>query len=137
MRGTSRTGQGREQIEAAGIEGVVADPDRLGTVLAQLEGVSVALWLMGTAAGDPRAVSALHGPRLQAMLERLVDTPVRGLVYEAAGTVAPGLLAEGAALTRRAAATWHMPVAVVDAPPADADLWAAAMRAGVAEVLAA
>ena len=36
----------------------------------------------------------LHGPRLETLLERLVDTPVRGVVYEAAGTVEPALLGE-------------------------------------------
>jgi len=30
VRGTSRTEAGRARIEAAGFEGVVADPDRLG-----------------------------------------------------------------------------------------------------------
>ena len=38
---------------------------------------------MGTASGIPESLAALHGPRLQTLLEKLVDTPVRGVVYEA------------------------------------------------------
>ena len=49
---------------------------------------------------------------------------MRGFVYEAAGTVAPGLLSAGAGLVRSAAATWRIPVEVI-AEPASADAeWA-------------
>ena len=81
------------ELEAAGIEGVVADPDRLATLVPALAGVTVVCWLMGTAGGSPE----VHGDRLQTLMEHLVDTPVRGLVYEAAGSVDPALLARGAA----------------------------------------
>jgi hypothetical protein len=45
-----------------------------------VEGVSVLVWLLGSVAGE--AAATLHGPRLESMLEALVDTPVRGVVYE-------------------------------------------------------
>ncbi len=48
--------------------------------MAQVEGVSVLCWLLGSVNGEARA--ALHGPRLESMLEALVDTHVRGVVYE-------------------------------------------------------
>ncbi len=82
----------------------MADPDRLGTVMVQLAGVTLVCWLMGSAT---EAASDLHGPRLETLLERLVDTPVRGIVYEAAGTVEPALLAQGAAAVRAAAERWR------------------------------
>ncbi|MBA2794262.1 MAG: hypothetical protein H0U32_09790 [Thermoleophilaceae bacterium] len=137
MRGTSRTDEGAAAIGQEGFEGVVADPDRLGTVLAQLEGVSVACWLMGSATGSPERLGALHGPRIQTMLERLVDTPVRGIVYEAQGSVHDHLLDQGAAAVNTAGRTWSMPVEVARADPADTPAWTKAMRAAVTRVLGA
>lgn len=135
VRGTSRTTQGRAAIEGAGLEAVEADPDRLGTLLACLPGVSAVCWLMGSAQGE--GVEALHGPRWQSMLDRLVDTPVRGAVYEAAGTVQPGILEEGAAIARVAAVTYRMPIEVVEVDPAERHAWVAASREAVEAVLAA
>lgn len=133
VRGTTRDGGQLAEIEAAGAKAVVADPDRLGTVMPQLAGVSVVCWLMGSATGE--GVGELHGARLGTLLERLVDTPVRGLVYEAAGTVEPRLLADGAAAVREAAATWRMPAEVVEADPADHEAWLTAMTAAVGRLL--
>jgi prephenate dehydrogenase len=133
VRGTTRAAAGLAEIEAAGAEAVAADPDRLGTVMVQLAGVAVVCWLMGTAAG-PTAPD-LHGPRLETLLERLVDTPVRGMVYEAAGTVEPRLLGDGAAAVRAAAGRWRMPAEVVEVDPAEHEAWLAAMRRAVAALL--
>src|SRR5436309_3417691 len=96
VRGTTRRRERLAAIEAAGAEAVTADPARLTTLLPHLAAASVLCWLMGTAAGDPQEVEALHGPRLVSLLETLVDTHVRGAVYEAAGTVGPALLEAGA-----------------------------------------
>ena len=73
-------------------------------------------WLMGTARGE-EAEAALHGPRLRSLQEKLVDSPARGLVYEAAGSVDPALLAAGAAIVREVGETFRMPVAVVAEDP--------------------
>jgi hypothetical protein len=131
VRGTTRSTDGVAAIEAAGVEGVVADPDRLGTIMGQLAGVTVVCWLMGSATGAPD----LHGPRLETLLERLVDTPVRGIVYEAAGSVEPALLTGGGAAVRAAAERWRMPAEVVEADPAEHGVWLAAMRAAVERLL--
>jgi glycine/D-amino acid oxidase-like deaminating enzyme len=133
VRGTTRDPARVAVIEAAGAAGIVADPDRLGTLLGHLAGVSAICWLLGSARGD--AVADLHGPRLRTMLERLVDTPVRGVVYEGAGSVDPALLAAGAEAVRDAAATWRMPAEVVEADPGRHEEWIAAMRTAVARVL--
>jgi len=133
VRGTSRSATGCAAIEREGIEAAQADPDRLGTLLAHLADVSVVCWLMGSAEGD--GVETVHGPRWQSMVERLVDTPVRGAVYEGAGSVAAPLLEEGAATARKAAHTFRMPVEVVETDPADHPAWLAATRAAVAAVL--
>jgi hypothetical protein len=133
VRGTTRDSARLSGIEAAGAEAVVADPDRLGTLMAQLHGVSLVCWLMGSA--DPGAAADLHGPRLRTLLERLVDTPVRGVVYEAAGSVDPGVLDRGAAMVREAGATWRIPAEVVGADPRHPEAWLAAMTAAVARLL--
>jgi NADP-dependent 3-hydroxy acid dehydrogenase YdfG len=133
VRGTTRDPERLAEIEAAGAEAVVADPDRLGTLMAQLHGVSVVCWLMGSAGGGTAA--DLHGPRLGTLLQRLVDTPVRGVVYEAAGTVEPGLLARGAAAVAEASTTWSIPSEVVEADPGDPEAWLPAMTAAVERLL--
>lgn len=123
VRGTTRSAERLAGIEAAGAQGVVADPDRLGTVMAQLAGVTAVCWLMGSAGGE------VNGPRLATFVERLVDTPVRGIVYEAAGGEV------GAEAVRAAAERWRMPAEVVDADPAEHEEWLAAMREAVARLL--
>jgi len=133
VRGTSRDGGRLAEIEATGAEGVVADPDRLGTVMGALPGVSVVCWLMGSADDAP----AVNGDRLATLMERLVDTPVRGLVYEGAGTVDAALLADGASIVLRAGDTWRIPVEVVEVDPASRSAWGEAMTAAVGRVLAA
>jgi nucleoside-diphosphate-sugar epimerase len=133
VRGTTRDPARLEGIEASGAEAVVADPDRLGTVMRQLAGVSVVCWLMGSV--DAGAAADLHGPRLRTLLERLVDTPVRGLVYEAAGSVDPNVLAAGTCAVRDAAARWRIPAQVVEEDPADREAWREAMTAAVGGLL--
>jgi uncharacterized protein YbjT (DUF2867 family) len=110
VRGTSRRGEGLEAIEAAGIEPALADPDRPGTLLDLVGDVAVLVYLLGSATGEPDAVAAIHGPRLERLLEHLVDTPVRGIVYEASGSVDAGVLVAGAELVSVAGRTWRIPV---------------------------
>jgi uncharacterized protein YbjT (DUF2867 family) len=133
VRGTTRSREQLAEIEAAGAEAVLADPNRLGTLMRELNGVTLVCWLMGSAEGETAA--GLHGPRLRTLLERLVDTPVRGVVYEAAGSVPQELLAGGAAAVREASVTWSIPAEVVDADPGDQEAWLAAMRGAVERLL--
>jgi uncharacterized protein YbjT (DUF2867 family) len=101
VRGTTRDPARVDAIAAAGAEPYLGDPDRIGTLMDALTGVSVLVWLFGDV---PDA--DLHGGRLRMLFEKLVDTPVRGVVYEA-GTAA------GAAIARDAAERWRMPVEIV------------------------
>ena len=133
VRGTTRTREHLAEIEAAGAEAVLADPNRLGTLMRELAGVTLICWLMGSAEGG--TAEDLHGPRLRTLLERLVDTPVRGVVYEAAGSVPAELLAAGAAAVREASARWSMPAEVVEAEPRDSEAWLAAMTGAVERLL--
>jgi nucleoside-diphosphate-sugar epimerase len=133
VRGTTRSEAGLAAIEAAGAQAVVADPDRLGTLMVQLSDVTAVCWLLGSA--EDGNAADLHGPRLGTLLERLVDTPVRGFVYEAAGGVDGGVLADGAAAVRAAAERWRIPAEVVDAEPGDHAAWLSEMRAAVGRLL--
>src|SRR3954471_15400053 len=134
VRGTTRNPARVGELEAAGIEPAVGDPYRLATLLPHIANTSALVWLMASATGDD--VEALHRTRLQTTLERLVDSPVRGMVYEAAGTLPAALLREGAAEVRKAALTWQMPNVIVEQDPSDHDAWVAALVAGVEQVLA-
>jgi hypothetical protein len=133
VRGTTRSAAKLDGLRASGIEGVVADPDRLGTLVPALVGVTVVCWLLGSAADSPD----LHGPRLSSLLEHLVDTPVRGLVYEAAGSAGPTLLEQGASLVSEASQTWHIPAEIVDEDPSAHEAWLEAMTAAVERILTA
>jgi uncharacterized protein YbjT (DUF2867 family) len=127
VRGSSRREDGLAAIAAAGIEPALADPDRVGTVLEWVGDVAIVYVLLGSAAGDAEAVAAIHGPRLERLLEKLVDTPVRGVVYEAAGRVDPDLLEAGAEIVRTASRTWRIPVEIVAATPNDPADWSQEM----------
>ncbi|HVD38262.1 MAG TPA: hypothetical protein VNC15_05480 [Solirubrobacterales bacterium] len=105
VRGTSRREEGLEAIEAAGIESALADPDRPQTILELVGDVAVLLLLLGNAGGSAEELAAIHGPRLERLLEHLVETPVRGVVYEGTGG--------GGQLVRAAGRTWQIPVHVL------------------------
>lgn len=96
VRGTTRDRARTAAIEAAGAEAVIADPDRIGMLMDSLRQVSVVVILLGSASGSTATVSALHGPRLEMLLSKLTDTTVRGIVYEAEGSVARAVLEKGA-----------------------------------------
>lgn len=135
VRGTSRSAEGVAAIEAAGFEAVRADPDQVATLLDHVADVAVVCWLMGSASGDAESVAALNGPRLERVLEELVDTPVRGFVYEAAGTVDGDALRAGSQIVASAAERWRIPVVSIDADPADHDGWTLAAYTAVHETL--
>lgn len=129
VRGTARDEQRLAPIAAAGIQAAPADPAEVGTVFELIEGVSLVFWLMGSAEGEPEEVTAVNGPRLERLLEKLVDTPVRGLVYEGAGPAPAEALGAGAVACREAAERWRIPIEVVEAPHGDWEHWLDAMVA--------
>ncbi len=127
VRGTSRREEGLAAIEAAGIEAALADPDRVGTVLELVGDVAIVFHLLGSAVGEPDEIAAIHGPRLERLLEKVVDTPVRGVVYEGVGSVDAALLAGGAEIVRTASRTWRIPAEVVTSEPNDPAGWSEEM----------
>ena len=135
VRMTTRTEARRAAIEAAGAECWLGDPDRVGTLRYALESVTVLCWLLGTASGPADDVAALHDTRLEMMLARTVDTTVRGIVYEAAGTADRAALARGEAVLEAAAATWGVPVEVLRISPLSPSEWQLAARAALGRLL--
>lgn len=136
VRGTTRDPSRLTGIVDAGAEGVLADPDRVATLVGALDHVSVACVLLGSAVGPAAQVAALHSTRLEMLLTKMVDTTIRGVVYEARGSVGADLLAGGAERVRafgeRSLAGW----ALLDADPSDHQAWLSAAVAAVDEVLA-
>jgi len=132
VRGTTRNPDTVAAIEVAGIEPVLADPDRIGTVLEAIDGVALIFWLLGSAEGD--TVAAVHGPRLERLLEEIVDTPVRGFVYELTGELQAEHAVGAFEILRNAGERWRIPFEVVDADPERPELWCEAMLAAAAEL---
>lgn len=135
VRGTSRNAEGLAAIEAVGIEPALADPDRPGTLLDLVGDVAVAYYLLGSAQGEDELLAAIHGPRLERLLEHLVDTPLRGFVYEAVGSVDPALLEAGAEIVRTAGRTWRIPVAIAAPEPDEAGRWSEEMASLALQLL--
>lgn len=164
VRIVTRSESRRASIEAAGAECVIADPDRLGTLRPALEAVTVACWLLATARGPRQQVEALHGARLERFVHQLIDTTVRGLVYEApslasaaaaggsegalpngAGAVtdgggvdevvAPAVVIEGRRIATALAQRNAIPLSVLTADPGDQDAWLSQARVATASLL--
>jgi hypothetical protein len=135
IRAVTRSEERRAAIEETGAECVIADPDVVGSLRYALDNVTLVLWLLGTATGAN--VADLHGSRLAMMLERTIDTTARGVVYEAAGTVDPAVLAGGRALVERMTAYNEIPLRVLEADPADRPAWVRSARGAIDALLAA
>jgi hypothetical protein len=135
VRAVTRSEERRADIEAAGCECWIGDPDRIGTLRYALDNVTVLLWLLGTASGPN--VADLHGSRLRMMLDKVADTTVRGVLYEAAGTVDAQALRAGAAEVARARELNEIPGALLQADPGDEVAWVAAAREGIERLLSA
>jgi hypothetical protein len=119
VRAVTRSEANRAAIEAAGGECWIGDPDVVGTLRYALDNVTLLLHLLGGVRdGD------LHGSRLEMLLERTIDTTVRGVVYEAGA---------GRATLERMATFNEIPHRVVEhGGPA----WDREARAAVAALLA-
>jgi hypothetical protein len=135
LRVTTRTEEDHAAIEASGAECWIGTPDRLATLRASLAGVTIACWMLGTATGEPEQVRALHTTRLEFFLTQIIDTTVRGFIYEAAGKVPGDLLAGGERIANAMGARNAIPIAVLSADPADTRVWIKDARAAIEGLL--
>ncbi len=127
VRGTSRTEDGLGAIREAGIEPALADPLQPHTILEMVGDVAIVFWPFASAKGPPEELSAIHGSRLERLMERLIETPVRGFVYEMKGTVDPILLEHGSEVLEAAGDTWRVGISCVFVDPRDPHDWAEIM----------
>lgn len=102
VRGTSHHEEDLAAIEAAGIEAILADPLWPVVIVELVADVAVLVLLLGGARAAPETLATINGSRLERLMEHLVDTPVRGVVYE--GT------ARGNEIVEAAGRTWRIPV---------------------------
>jgi uncharacterized protein YbjT (DUF2867 family) len=139
VRVTTRAESGRAAIEAAGAECWIGTPERLATLRAALESVTIVCWLLGTATGSDDEIRALHGSRLEFFLGQAIDTTVRGFVYETAGVaggaVPADALAEGERIVRMVAERNEIPVGFLRADPGEPDLWIEDARTAIDALL--
>jgi nucleoside-diphosphate-sugar epimerase len=126
VRGTSRDPRRELAMREAGVEPYIGDPDRIATLMDALYGTTIVCWLMATADN-----AELHAGRIRMLCEKLVDTPVRGLVYEAAGPAGAGV-----PIVEDARARWNLPVEVLGTPPEDCAAWTGKAAAAVERLLA-
>ena len=137
VRQVTRTEARRAEIEAAGAECWIGTPDRIGSVRYALENVTLLFWLLGTATGDAGKVEALHGSRLRMMLDKTTDTTVRGVIYEAAGTLPDAVLEQGRAELAFAQKTNEIPYTLLESDPSgDRATWLAEASGAIELLLA-
>ena len=140
VRITTAGEERREAIQRAGAECWVGDPDRLATLRGALENVTIVCWLLGAADATEERLAALHSSRLEFFLGQVIDSTVRGFVYEAAGMVGDGavpadVLAGGERIVRRIAERSEIPIRFLRADPGEADLWLEDARAAIDALL--
>lgn len=135
VRATTRDPARAPALAAAGAEPFVGDPDRVATLVRALDHVGAVCLLLGSASGTPAQLQALHTTRLAMLLEKTIDTTVRGVVYEAAGTVAPALLQAGAGLVARASERSPIGHVLLTADPSAHERWPIAAADAVQQAL--
>jgi uncharacterized protein YbjT (DUF2867 family) len=136
VRITTRSPASRDAIEATGAECYLGTPDRLATLRAALENVTIACWLLGGARGSEEQLRALHSSRLSYFLGQAIDTTVRGFVYEAAGARVPReVLATGERTVRELGARHAIPVVILSEDPTDTGTWLVGARGALDALL--
>jgi hypothetical protein len=125
----------RAEIEAVGAQCVIGTPDRLATMVGALDGVTIACWLLGCAGGDEEQVRALHDLRLRSFMVKTIDTTIRGVIYEAAGSVPTDALTAGARIATEVAEANKIPLAVLRSDPAQRERWRSEAQGAVEALL--
>jgi uncharacterized protein YbjT (DUF2867 family) len=137
VRATSRDSARAGELEAAGAEPFIGDPDRVATIAPALDHVGVICILLGSAAGSAEQLRALHTTRLAMLMEKTLDTTVRGVVYEAVGSVDPAVLHAGAGVVASACERSLIPYVLLTADPDAHQAWAGVAADAVRSALLA
>jgi uncharacterized protein YbjT (DUF2867 family) len=137
VRATTRDPARAAELRAAGAEPFVGDPDRVATLSRALDHVGVLCVLLGSATGTAAELQALHTTRLAMLLEKMLDSTVRGVVYETVGTVDPAVLSAGAGVLATACERSLIPYVLLTADPDEHAAWTPAATRAVQEALLA
>jgi hypothetical protein len=135
VRVVTRDPERHAAIVAAGGEPCEGDPDRIGTLRYALDNVTVLVWALGSASGDEGKVNALHGTRLEMLLERTIDTTVRGVLYECSGSLPVETLSQGARIVERLCRQNEIPWGLLYHEPTDPEGWAASTAGAIEQIL--
>jgi uncharacterized protein YbjT (DUF2867 family) len=136
LRITTRSEDGRAAIEDSGAECWVGTPERPATLRGSLAGVTFVCWLLARASGSEQALAELHTARLESFLTQVIDSPVRGFLYEAPeGVPQAATLSAGERILARLSARNAIPTAVLRRDPAAAREWLGEARAAVEGLL--
>ena len=135
VRGTTRSSGRAAEIEAAGAEPFIGDPDVIATIAPSFDHASIACVLLGSAQGPADAIAALHGTRLEMLLARMLDTTIRGIAYEVAGSVASDVLEAGGRIVADVCSDSRIPFELLDRDPADGPGWLEAAVGAVSRLL--
>ena len=135
VRATTRDRSRAGELEAGGAEPFVGDPDRVATIVPALDHVGVICILLGSATGTAAQLRALHTTRLAMLMEKTLDTTVRGVVYEAAGSVDPAVLRAGAGVVANACERSLIPHVLLTADPEAHEAWVTAAAGAVNRAL--
>jgi nucleoside-diphosphate-sugar epimerase len=136
VRGTTRDPARLAALAADGVDAVLADPDRVATLAPTLDHVAVVYILLGSVTGSDEAISALHTTRLDMLLSKMLDSTVRGIVFEATGTVPATVLESAVGRLSAFAQDSHVPYALLACHPSDHDGWLAEALGALEGVLA-
>lgn len=135
VRATTRSEQRREVISEAGAECWIGTPERLATLRGALENVTIVCWLLGRATGTEEQIQQLHTSRLEFFLGQIVDSTVRGFIYELPPkSQADELGTRGSEIVRRLTQLNSIPHRLIEADRGGHE-WLAEARAAIASLL--
>jgi hypothetical protein len=136
VRVTTRRPEHRDGIDRAGGECWIGDPNRLATLRQALDNVTVACWFLATATGPEEQIHELHTSRLKFFLSQVIDTTVRGVLYEtAAVSAANQTAAAGTDIARTMSSRNAIPLRLIQTAPTDQDAWATEVNAAIDSIV--
>ncbi|HEV2982689.1 MAG TPA: hypothetical protein VGX51_14765 [Solirubrobacteraceae bacterium] len=136
VRVTTRSETRRTEIERTGAECWVGTPARLSTLRGALDGVTVACWMLARVSGEREELRALHGSRLESFVRQVIDTTVRGFIYDASPhALERQLLQAGSQIVESMAGFNAIPARVIVSVRDDDGSWIASAYTAVEELL--
>jgi hypothetical protein len=133
---TTRSEQRRREIQESGAECWIGTPERLATLKASIENVSVVCWLLGTASGTAEQIRDLHTSRLEFFLGQIIDSTVRGFVYEPLGcSFSEDLRACGTRVAHEISSRNSIPLRLIQADPEHQQRWLEDARAAIDSII--